>query len=97
MAFIEPTPAVPAELAPAFNEIAARADAAQRLAILALEALAQEFRRQGRPWDLAFEADRMEAINDADESGVRGRVIAAALLRVLGDADATGTPLGRGT
>lgn len=87
-------PVVPPELVPAFNEMAGRADAAQRLALLAVEMLAQELARAGRNWDLIAEADRMDdSRTGADVVGARGREIAATMLRVLGDAIATGRPL----
>ena len=91
-------PPVPPELAPAFNELAARADAAQRLALLALEMLSQELRRQGRPWDLVAAADAMDAAAiDADAVGSRGRAIAAGYLRVLADVQSTGKRLDPGS
>lgn len=92
----EPMPEVPPELAPAFNEIAARADAAQRLAITAIEMLAQEIRNSGRRWNLVLEADRIEGQAEfADGVGSRGRVIAAALLRTVQDSMDTGRLPGR--
>lgn len=88
-------PTVPDELVPAFNELAGRADSAQRLALLALEMLAQELQRTGRTWDLIAEADRMEGLHaDAGVVNTRGRELAAAYLRVLGDSQNTGKPFG---
>lgn len=74
-------------------ETAARADAAQRLALTAIEMLFQTKAEMGERWDLVAEADRIEVAPDnADSIERRGRVIAAALLRVQADLLATGRP-----
>lgn len=88
-------PPVPDELVAAFNELAARAEAGQRLALVAIEMLAQERVRDLRPWDLIAEADRLDgAATLMDPISGRSRIIAAGLLRFLGDALEADKPRG---
>jgi len=69
------------------SEVAARADAAQKVALAALEEVVRMSRGEKQPIDLIKKADDLESHSFADRNPIerRGRTIAAGLLRTLSD------------
>lgn len=84
---MEQRPEIPPELQPVLDELAARADAAQKLAVIALEELHRMASGERRSLDYAAWADELERHPHAGKSAIeeRGRAIAGGLLRALAD------------